>query len=225
MWSEEAWEAIEHVYAEILKLEFVKKLGDGTLDRAKFLNYMQQDKLYLNDYMRALALIAAKVPNAVDCAMFGRFSQNAAIAEQELHDFYLEYVGEDAAQRKEAQKNVTCELYTSFLLKHAALSPVEVAAAAVLPCFWIYDAVGVHHTNMLQEAKNRGIEHPYARWIELYSGADFNADTNLAIKFCNKLAERATPETRRDMIEAFVKAAVMELMFWNAAWIDEKWII
>lgn len=225
-WTDEAWKAIEDVYEKILNLEFVRELGDGTLSQERFLEYMVQDKLYLNDYARALALIAVRAPTAEDTSEWSQFSIHAATAETTIHDFYIKnFEVSDGMKSKlsGSVKSPSCELYTSFLLRHAALSSIEVAAAAVLPCFWIYDQVGRHHSEVLKSHPNKA-NHPYAKWIEMYGSDEFDEGTNKAKSFCDKLAEKTTPEVRQQMIDAFVRASVLELMFWKAAWDNEKWI-
>ncbi|MFV9927060.1 MAG: hypothetical protein AB8V23_04640 [Candidatus Midichloria sp.] len=49
------------------------------------------------------------------------------------------------------------------LLYVCSNEPVEVATAAVLPCFWVYNEVG------LSIARYASADNPYARWIESYS--------------------------------------------------------
>jgi thiaminase (transcriptional activator TenA) len=227
-WSDDAWKEIETVYQKILDSKFVSELGDGTLASDRFIRYMQQDKLYLNDYARALSLVAARAYETRDTIQFAKFTQVCAEAEQELHNFYLDFHknnGINTTDMSHVKKNIACELYTSFLIRHATISPVEVAAAAVLPCFWIYDAVGLHHRQKLKEVLAAGKEHPYVRWIEMYSSEDFTSGTKEAREFVDRLAANTTPQCRQAMTEAFVKTSVMELMFWQAAYDDEQWIV
>lgn len=219
-WSAEAWKRTEHIYNSILELKFVQELGDGTLARDKFVWYMEQDKLYLDDYSRALAMIAVRTPEVKDAAQWMKFSQNAALAEQTLHEFFLSHFS--VGMRLDIRKSPTCELYTGFLAKHASFSCLEVAAAAVLPCFWIYDAVGRHHAALLVQSEDN---HPYGRWIEMYDSDDFGSDVQRAIAFVDKLASKASPETRELMFEVYAKACVMELMFWKSAYEKEEWPI
>lgn len=216
-WSSEAWKRIEHVYEKIIQMDFVRQLGDGSLDTETFIRYIEQDKLYLDEYSRALGMIAVRTPDMSDAADFHQFSLNTAIAEQELHSFYLWHF--KTPMRKDVTKSPTCELYTGFLAKHANFSSVEVAAAAVLPCFWIYDAVGKHHSSLLAQTKN----HPYEKWISMYDSSDFSADVQKAIKFCDKLAAEATPKVREKMFEVFEKGCVLEYMFWQSAYDKEQW--
>ncbi len=208
-WSAEAWDASLPVYAAILQLPFIKELADGTLDRRVFERYIEQDKLYLREYSRVLAHIASRVGGAEDVDAFLRFAVDGVEVEKGLHEMYV--------SGRDAEMSPTCLFYTSFL-KAQAMEPVEMEAAAVLPCFWIYRAVGQH---ILSIAKMDG--NPYADWIRTYSDESFDAATDKAIEICDKLAARVGLEVRKQMTAAYVTAARMEWMFWDAAYRDNKW--
>ncbi|HCC51139.1 MAG TPA: thiaminase II, partial [Porphyromonadaceae bacterium] len=60
-WSENAWDAIKPIYKKTLELPFIQELMNGTLDREKFVFYIQQDALYLSDYGKILTAIATKL--------------------------------------------------------------------------------------------------------------------------------------------------------------------
>jgi thiaminase/transcriptional activator TenA len=49
-WSDKAWKAIEPIYEKTVTLPFIQELTNGTLDREKFIFYIQQDAMYLSDY-------------------------------------------------------------------------------------------------------------------------------------------------------------------------------
>jgi len=51
----EVWEA-QHEHP------FVRAIGDGTLDPARFRMYVCQDYLFLIEYVRLLALVCARAP-------------------------------------------------------------------------------------------------------------------------------------------------------------------
>jgi len=58
------WRAIEPIYAEIVRLPFLRGLIDGTLPMDAFRFYIIQDALYLRDYARCLGLAAARAPRS-----------------------------------------------------------------------------------------------------------------------------------------------------------------
>ena len=210
-WSAEAWEASLPIYEEILRLPFIKELAEGTLDREIFNRYIRQDSLYIKEYSRVLAHIASRLEDVNDMEAFIGFAGDGVLMEKELHGMY---VSDEAVEM-----SPTCLFYTSFL-KSQAMEPVEVAAAAVLPCFWIYLAVGKY---ILSIAKMEG--NPYADWIRTYSDAGFEVSTEKAIAICDRLAAGVTNGVRERMTDAYVKAARMEWMFWDAAYRNDNWKI
>jgi thiaminase/transcriptional activator TenA len=207
-WSEQAWAAALPVYESITEMPFVRELAEGVLSREKFMFYISQDDVYLHHYGQVLAMIAARVPSSAEALDFLEFAGVALIAEREMHAMF--------DVEKAACAEPACHHYISFL-KSTGLGPVEIALAAVLPCFWIYKEVGGHiHA---RSANNN----PYQAWIDTYVGEEFDRQVARAIALCDAAAERATPEIRKAMTEAFVTASRLEFDFWDAAYRLRKW--
>lgn len=209
-WSDEAWRAGERAYNAILRLPFITELADGSLSRERFLRYIAQDSLYIAQYCRVLADIAARAADADTRKAFLEFAADGVAVEEGLHAVYLP----DEAARHDIEISPACLFYTS-VLKATAYEPVEVAAAAILPCFWIYQKVGhwiVSHSS--------GDANPYADWIACYSDPAFDRSNERAIALCDRMAEAATPDIRRRMTDAFRQSARMEWLFWHSAYTD-----
>lgn len=213
-WSEKTWQAIEDKYMFILQMNFIKELSAGTLPLENFKFYMAQDSLYLEHFGRTLSLIAAKIPDLQDVLSFMRFAENAIVVENALHEFYFK----DFGVTDKGVLQPACHHYIHFLRSTAALECVEVAVAAVLPCFWIYREVG----NFIFKYQNN-INNPYQKWIDTYGGEEFSAAVDHAIAICDKIAEKATDDTRHKMTEAFIMSTRMEYHFWEAAYELKIW--
>lgn len=215
-WSDEAWEAALPVYSEILEHPFVRALADGTLSAERFRFYLQQDALYLDRYARRLAHIASRLPQKEHTEAFLRFALDGVEVERALHATFLG--GEHPSGESISP---ACLLYTS-LLDAQAMVPVEVEAAAVLPCFVVYQRVG---ESILARQRGNIAENPYRRWIETYADPAFAASADLATRICDALAAGAGEGTRRRMTELFVRCTRMEWLFWDSAWNLENWKI
>ncbi len=213
-WSEEAWQAAEPVYEAITQLPFVCELAAGTLPRDKFLFYLRQDALYLANYSRVLASIASRLPESHMAAAFLKFAADGVEVEKCLHESFLAEAGITTA----AEPTPSCLSYMT-LLGAQAMEPVEVQAAAVLPCFKVYLEVGRHI------ATTAAPGNPYAKWIDTYADTAFEASTRLALDICDSLAANASADMRRRMTEIYVLATKMEWKFWHSAYILEKWEI
>ncbi len=212
-WSEKAWVSIEAIYKEILTLPFLKEMIEGTLDREKFIFYIQQDALYLSDYGKVLTAIATKLSEPAHIEAFIGFAGDSIAVENELHEaFFTELHVND-----EQKASPSCLLYTSFLLRQIN-APVEVMAAAVLPCFWIYKEVGDYILANQLKANN-----PYQAWIDTYGGEAYARSVRKAIDICDELAGKCTVEQQQVMTEAFITCSKLEWMFWNSAYNLEQW--
>lgn len=214
-WSQQVWDASKPIFDKILKLAFVEELMSGTLPKEKFMFYIQQDALYLADYGRILAAIGARLKKVDHTEAFIHFAGDSVNVEKALHESFLK----DSTLEK-PEPSPSCLLYTSYLYKQLADSPVAVALAAVLPCFWIYKEVGDY---ILQHQVKDG--NPYQDWIDTYSGEDFDKSVQLAISICDEIAEACTEEQRQAMTQAYVMCSRFEWMFWDSAYRMEKWNI
>ena len=112
----------------------------------------------------------------------------------------------------------TTHHYINFLKSTSALDQVEIAMAAVLPCFWIYQEVGDSiYKNQLSE------DNPYQKWIDTYAGKEFKELVIKAKNICDSVAENCSPRQQERMTQAFVEASKLEFMFWDSAYQLKTW--
>ncbi|MCW3786978.1 TenA family protein [Plebeiibacterium sediminum] len=211
-WTEKAWKASESIYNKILELPFLHELMNGTLPEEKFYFYLNQDAIYLSEYGKILAGIATRLSNSDHRAAFLGFSTDTIAVESALHAFYLK----DAPKVDYSGPSPSCLLYTGFLSQQLLCCPVEVAIAAVLPCFWIYQKVGDYILEHQTTSENR-----YQTWIDTYGGEEFAAAVTKALEISNTVAENSVLQDQ--MTEAFQYACKMEWMFWDSAYRKEDW--
>jgi thiaminase/transcriptional activator TenA len=178
-------------------------IGRGDLPEAVFRSWLEQDYLFLLDYVRVFSRLAWQAPDAhlgdlVDLAHATWHD------ELELHRSMSADFGADLAA---AVKGPACAAYTAFLLDAAA--DYGAGLVALLPCMWGYAAIG-----------QRLAEHPpaeprYRRWVETYADPDF---ATLAERCANMLDEAdelgQTPDDDRAE-QLFRTALDHELDFWS----------
>ncbi len=215
--TEDAWERIGPLYAKILELPFNRELAAGTLARERFIFYMLQDAHYLTWFARALAVTAARAPDADGLIEFAGSARAAVVVERALHEGFFKDFGIGPAEAAAIEPSPTCAHYIHYLLAQAYRAPYEVAVAALLPCFWIYWEVGKH---LLETARP---DNPYQAWIDTYADEAFAEGVRKVIRICDQLAEAATPAVRAEMLEAFRRASRLEWMFWESAYRRETW--
>lgn len=203
------WQKISAIRAEIDALPFVSGLADGTLDDAAFRWYLAQDALYLRDYSRALAEASRLAPTPFEQAFWANSAHGAIATELELHESWL-----PTGVIFQEQPGSTTTGYLNHLA--AARGDYQVLIAALLPCFWLYYDVG----NRLQTASHA--DHPYRSWLETYADQAFADATRQAIDLVMSAAARTTPETREQMLRAFIASAEYERDFFAAPLIQAR---
>lgn len=213
-WSQKTRQLADPIYQKTIRHPFITELMSGSLKQEKFLFYLQQDALYLADYGRVLSGIASKLPQQHQIHAFLSFAKDTLVVEQQLHRSF--FPSDDTMCS--IKPSPTCLLYTSYLVKQFAQSPLCVAVAAVLPCFWIYKDVGDYILQHQTQSTN-----PYQDWINTYSSDFFATAVQQAITIADELAENSPDHLQTLMTDAFLTASRLEYLFWDSAWRLEQW--
>ena len=215
--SDEAWQRTAALREAIHKLPFNAELAAGTLSQDRFQAYIIQDALYLGHYSRALAIAAAKAPDARTLRAFAQSALEAVVVEQALHERYMKEFGVDPAKITGAEASPDCFAYTNFLLAAAYHDPWEILVAALLPCFWIYWDVGS------AIARHAAPTNPYRAWIDTYADESFGEAVRTVIAITDQAAMAVTPAMRTKMLAAFGRSTQYEWLFWDAAYQQRGW--
>ncbi len=216
------WASTGDLRDAIDSLEFLRRLGDGSLPLADFIYYIQQDALYLAGYAKALALLAARAPDSNSSAFWAKSAHDATIVEASLHEDLLNRQ-ENATHTNQVEPSPTCLAYVSYLVATAATEPYAVACAAVLPCFWIYADVSSRLAVEARAALELDPEHPFARWVAAYDGDEFQAAVRAARTAVDDAHKRAGETDTAAMFEAHRIATRYELLFWDTALNRQPW--
>lgn len=198
-------------------LPFNRELAAGTLRQDRFQEYLIQDGLYLTDYARALAALAAKAPDAARIAQFAENAAGAVHFEQAMQQTYLAQFGIGRETAQAAERSPTCLGYTTFLLAEAQTGSYETLLAALLPCFSIYAEVG------LAIARTTILGNPFQAWIDTYASDEFQGAVTAAEAAADAAAAAAGAGTRARMAALFRRSVEFEWMFWDAAYRLETW--
>ena len=204
-WTAALWAAGGDTWHQILDLPFVRALGDGTLDEDLFAFYLDQDALYLRDYSRALATLSARADTAEAQVHWAAGAHEAIAAESQLHEGWL------ANRARLGGPSPITMGYTNFLRASAAGDDYVVGAAAILPCYWLYEEVGA-----VLSSQNHA-DHPYAEWLSLYGGEEFAAEVARSLAEVERAFETASPAQRVRAARAYLSACVYEREFFDQA--------
>ncbi|MEJ6018886.1 bifunctional hydroxymethylpyrimidine kinase/phosphomethylpyrimidine kinase [Corynebacterium sp. H113] len=220
--TEALWNASAPIWKQILSLEFLLELRDGTLSDSSFTFYLQQDAHFLKQCSRALAMISAKAPDSADQIAWSNTSHEVLAAEAEIHRTWLgerdgsldkvdishdEY--QDHANYHEASP-VTLA-YTNMLAATVSVRDYVVGAAALLPYYWVYAEAA------LRLSEHNHAWHPYSQWLNLYGGTDFVESTQLALDRVERAMAAANEPQRRLATRHYLYAFMHEREFFDQA--------
>jgi thiaminase/transcriptional activator TenA len=218
-WAAQLWASVSDIYAAILAHPFLDGLTSGSLPRPAFTYYVAQDSHFLRDYARALAVVGAKAPTHADTGMFARHAAETVDVEFALHTTLLASLGLTPADLDGIPVAPTTRAYTSYMLAVASCGSFAEGLAAILPCYWIYAAVG-------EVLVAQGSPEPsYQIWIDTYGGEEFAASVAEVLALADRTGRGLGAEDSARAGAHFVAAARYEWMFWDAAWRQETWPI
>ncbi|GAA5069871.1 TenA family protein [Nocardia callitridis] len=176
----------------------VAGIAAGDLPEPVFRSWLEQDYLFLLDYVRVFNRLAWQAPSAhlgdlVDLA-------HATFHEElSLHRSLADEFGADLAG---ASKGVACANYSGFLLDSAA--NYADGLAAMYPCMWGYSTLGA------VLAENPPAEPRYRRWVDTYADPAFAALT----RRCAQMIDESGADPAR--AERFFRQGMRhEHAFWD----------
>lgn len=188
----------------------MRGIGTGEVDLERFKRWVRQDYLFLVEYCRLLALGAARSPDLGTLRRFAHLLQATAGTEMELHRSYAAEFGISGDElESEAMAPVT-RAYADFLVRTAATGDFAELAAALLPCMWGFNEVGLR----LAEG-GRPDDPRLASWIDTYADPAFTSLANWCRELVDTLANGASATERARMREAFLLSSRYELAFWD----------
>ena len=206
LWSKEVWKKSEKIYSAILGQEFLKEMSDGTLGDEVFGRYIAQDEIYLKNYYHQMTMLSELMESKEEKELFLAFAQSGMEGEKAMHDMLIDKYGIET--KVEASK-VTAD-YNAHICEGIATGNKCIALAAVLPCMWIYNRVGLHILNTAKLDDN-----PYKEWILEYGNEEFTNGVNTVLEMVDKWAAEADENTREQMDYYYLKAALYEYAFWD----------
>jgi thiaminase/transcriptional activator TenA len=176
----------------------VAGIAKGDLAEEVFRSWLEQDYLFLLDYVRVFSRLAWQAPD-------GHLGDLVDLAHATFHEelnLHRSLSAEFGADLERARKGPACVAYTSFLLDSAA--HYADGLVALYPCMWGYSTLG----RLL--AENPPAEPRYRAWVDTYAHPGFAELTErIAV-----MIDEAAPELGRAR-ELFTGGMAHELAFWD----------
>lgn len=173
-------------------------IATGRLPEPVFRSWLEQDYLFLLDYVRVFARLAWQAP----AAHLGDLVDLAHATYHEELSLHRSLAAEFGADLDGATKGAPCAAYTAFLLESAA--SYADGLAALYPCMWGYSTLGA----IL--AENPPSEPRYRRWVDTYADPGFAALT----RRCGQMLDEAGGDPARAE-QLFLQGMRHEYDFWD----------
>lgn len=192
---------------------FTRQLADGTLAQQSFEHYLKQDYLYLIHYARAFALAVFKsdTPEQMRASM----PSLGALVEHELslHIDYCKSWGLSENEVQQIPEGVATVAYTRYLIDAGLKGDLADLYAALVPCALGYAHVG----QWMAQSADRTDNNPYANWIDMYAGQEYQEAAIATTAFFDQLIAEIPADSERAarLQQHFSTATRMEIAFWQ----------
>jgi thiaminase/transcriptional activator TenA len=204
-------EAAAPIWSAILEHPYLTELAAGTLPRSVFRDYVKQDWLYLTEFLRATAAIAARAADPGLMKTLLKRVEWLIGMENHFHHKHAAELGLDF-ERIDWQMNDANYAYTRHMLWAAHAGTTVEALGALMPCPCVYIHVGEVLT-----AAPRPPDPLYAEWIEFYGPGPIAERTRQLEAIFDRLAEHASPDELARAEQNYLISSRYEWMFWDAA--------
>lgn len=212
--SEVLFKKVEEVWDKYLQHPFVKAIGEGTLDKEKFKNYLIQDYLYLKDYGKVFALGIVKSKSMKEMKFYHNAISGIVNDESAVHIEYLNDFGFSPEETEKQKCNLTTASYTNFMLGIALKGNCKEIAMATMPCTWSYYYIGKYLYDTYRDNLNNNF---YSPWIKEYSSESFRLCVEEWRRYIDDICKDLSSDEEEELIDIFIKASLYELEFWNMA--------
>ncbi|APE31634.1 thiaminase II [Halomonas aestuarii] len=193
--------------------EFVRRLGDATLEKGAFRHYLQQDYLFLIHFARAYALAAYKSRDLDE--LRHAFAGLKTILDVEL-GLHLDYCRDwgiseaDLARLPEARATLA---YTRYVLDTGQRGDLLDLHVALAPCLIGYGEIAGWLNG--RGATVRGEANPYDAWIAMYESEAFQQAMADERAWLDARLAEVTPRRLDELCAVFRDATRLEIDFWQ----------
>ncbi|MBU3091963.1 thiaminase II [Clostridium sp. CM028] len=209
------FEEVKEFWNSYLEHPFIKEIGEGTLDKEKFKNYLIQDYLYLKEYSKVFSVGLIKAKTMDEMKFYYNSIRGIMEDETAVHIKYLEGFGLTAKETEKCEYKLITTSYTSYMQGVALTGDLKEIALVAMPCTWSYSYIGKYIKKTYGHKLEGNFFNP---WIEEYASEDFEKFTNDWLDYINDLCEDIDEIEKKRLLAIFMKSCMYELEFWNRAY-------
>jgi len=206
-------EAAGEEWTRYTRHEFVRRLGDGSLEQAAFRHYLIQDYLFLIHFARAYALAVYKSDTLADMRQAGASLSAILDLEMGLHVKFCAGWGLDEDAMVSAPEATGTLAYTRFVLERGMAGDLLDLHVALAPCIVGYAEIAAE---LMADPATDLEGNPYRDWIEMYASEEYGQVAAAEIAQLDSLYARRGGEARfGDLAKTFTTASRLEAGFWE----------
>ena len=200
-------------WTDYTRHDFVRQLADGSLPEAAFRHYLQQDYLFLIHFARAYALAGYKSETLAELRSAAATMSALVDTEMKLHVAYCAEWGLSEADMEALPEDKATVAYTRFVLERGSAGDLLDLQVALAPCVVGYGEIG---RALADDPATKRDGNPYADWIAMYAGEEYQEVTVEAVSALDALmSRRGGPGRMPGLTETFRMATVLEADFWQ----------
>jgi thiaminase/transcriptional activator TenA len=194
---------------------FVRAIGDGSLPEAAFRHYLGQDYLFLIQFARAYGLAVYKADMVEDMRAAAASLSAILDVEMELHVKFCAGWGLTEEDMVALPEDSATMAYTRFVLETGMAGDILDLHAALAPCIVGYAEIGAALAEAAKTKDNPPKDNPYAEWIAMYAGDEYQQVARDEIATLQRLGARRGAVARFDALaHTFQAATRLEADFW-----------
>lgn len=206
-------QACQDDWRAYIEHDFVRQLGDGTLEQDAFRHYLKQDYLFLIHFGRAYALAVYKSRTLADMRQAHDGLKAIIDLELGLHVNYCREWGISEAELAALPEARATMAYTRYVLDTGNRGDLLDMHVALAPCLVGY-AVVADWLNSRADTV-RGEANPYEAWIAMYESNEFQAARRAEEEWLNARLADVTPARFEELVTVFRDATRLEIDFWQ----------
>ena len=196
------------------KETFLKELGEGTLDRKQFYDYIIQDSIYLRDYLKAYAMAIYKSRTLKEMQVFYSVLGYVNDGENITRLKYLSDNQMTDADVENIDKKPECRAYTEFLLQTAEKEDIPEIMMAVMPCMLGYNYVFEQLVKKYPAVLN---DTYYTPLVLDYTSEYYKDSCRVWTQYCEEMCAGFDAARKEKLKALFRLASAHELYFWQMA--------
>lgn len=208
--------AADELFTASFNHPFITELTTGNLPMDRFRFYLKQDAYYLKEFSRLHHLLALQLAEPADVKFLEAEANGLNNSEQDVRKEFFQQLQITADELTNTPMAPNTYNYVTHMEHELATNPAQ-GAAALLPCYWLYNQIG---ERLVQQSSPVKI---YQQFIDTYASPEFTVATNTMIDIVDRLGEETSSVVQSAMITAFLRSSYFELNFWQTAYDETTW--